>query len=511
MVVTVVARLLGGVGLLAVALTALLAWLAPEAPGLRYLAAAAGVGLAGWLYLDWDALRGHLRSRGGVEGITSWAIVAACAVAAGLALHITAQDPRRWDLSEQQIHSLRPASAEVLGRLKADQPLRVLGFYSSLGDARQESQRQHFKQLMEAVDAASDAVEWELIDPDEQPFRARQEDVTTHATVFARIGDRSERLHDPDEGDLINATLRLLSDSHRQVLFSEGHGELDRRAVGKRGLSQLSRRLDELGFQTGSIELLREPIPADCALLVMLGPRAALQPVERDALRSYVKGGGSLMLGIAPEVDAGLSGLLADWGLSLGDDLVLDPLMRSVVGDSSVPVSAEFGFHEITRSLQVPLMLPTARSVGTVEQDPSRVATFVLASTSEAALGERDLDAAAAEQGPDDLSGPVPLVAVSELRDADGQRSGRVLLAGDSDWLSDAFASQAGNLDLAVSAAAFLTEREDLVDIPSAGRPSHPLELSFLQELVIILLAVVGIPGGTVVAGVGVWVWRRSL
>ena len=54
---TIAGRLLGAVGLLSLALFGALSMFAAETPGLLWIAAGAGIGLASWVYLDWQMLR----------------------------------------------------------------------------------------------------------------------------------------------------------------------------------------------------------------------------------------------------------------------------------------------------------------------------------------------------------------------------------------------------------------------------------------------------------------------
>ncbi len=525
---TVSGRLLGAAGLLSLVLFATLSVFAAETPGLHWIAVGAAIGLAGWLYLDWPMLRDLFGSQGGRSQAASWLLILMVATIFTLVAYMAEKKPQRWDHSESQMHSLSEQGQAILEQLPPGLDVEVLAFYVSLGDRAQESQRQTFRSLTEAARAVRPEIHVELVDPETHPARASLAQVNSNATVIVTVtpqegngAARSERLNDPDEGALVNALLRLGSGERPAIYIITGHGESSLTGQGAQGLEVLARRLDELGFAVAELDTLRGAnVPSDTRLLILAGPLVPLTDSEAQSIRSWVEGGGSLLVCSEPRLPGdgpertgttGLEAALSDWGMQAMDNIIFDEVMRRALGDATFPISERFAMHEITRELRLPLVLGTARSLKAAESSAAGAEVSVLATTSEAAWGESHLDAETYSPDQDDELGPVVLALAAELPSVDSAKPGRVVLVGDRDWLSDGLLAEFGNLDFATRVIGHLSRRDEVVQIPPLGITSGTLGMTFLQELLAILTAVLLVPGSLLLAAGVVWGWRKSL
>jgi hypothetical protein len=526
--VTLFARLLGAAGLLSGLLFASLALFAADTPGLHWIAASAALGLGGWLGLDWPLVSGFFASRGGRSQAASATLILLVAGICGLVSYVGEQRPKRWDHTETGMHSLTEQGRGVLASLPDTLRIEIVAFYVSMGDRFQESQRQGFRSLAEAARAHRPSMRFELVDPETNPARAAMSGITANATVIVSMTPstpeagpaRSETLQNPDESDLINALLRLHSNERPAIYVITGHGEVSLSGSGAEGLGLLARRLGDLGFEVSELDTLRgADIPQDARLLILAGPQVPMTAPEAAQVRTWVEAGGSLLVCSEPKLpgderqDAGRTGLedaLAAWGLQAADDLIFDEVMRRALGDATFPISERFALHEITRDLRLPLVLGTARSIITAEDAPSGAALSALAMTSAAAWGETRLDAESYSPDEEDHLGPVTLAAAAEISGA-GDQPGRVVLVGDRDWLADGLLGEFGNLDFATRTIGYLARRSELIEIPPRGQLSGSLSLTFLQELLVIITAVLLVPGAFLLGSLVVWGWRKSL
>jgi len=522
-------RVLGALGMLVLAGCGVLGLLAPSVPGLQWLTVAGLASIGGWLFLDWEAVHSFFNSRGGRSQTASWVLVILVTAIGGLLLHLAEANPKRWDGTEGAIHSLQDRTRSVLQDLPSDRTVTAVGYFVGMGEPRQEAARRRFEGMMQAARSIRPGLSFELVDPDANPTRAMTDEVTSNGTVLLTLsgggGDlvapKTERLQNPDEQDLVNALVRLASNRTRAIYFTTGHGELALDDKGATGLGLLAGRLTSLGLQVRELNTLREAtIPEDAAALVVAGPRAPLTPAEAKTVQEWVDAGGSLLVAAEPRSPGpqarearatGLEEALASWGIVFQDDLVFDEVMRRAVGDASFPLCDRYSYHQVTDGLRLPLLLHTARSVVDTQPDPELVTVFHLVQTSEAAWGETNLDADVFGLDDQDHRGPVTTIALAELHGETGTRGGRVLAAGDADWLSDGLLGEFGNLDFAIRAFGMLAEEDDLVELPPRDTQGASLSLSFLQELVVILLAVLLVPGAVGLGGGIVWAWRSRL
>jgi ABC-type uncharacterized transport system involved in gliding motility auxiliary subunit len=239
---------------------------------------------------------------------------------------------------------------------------------------------------------------------------------------------------------------------------------------------------------------------------------------EIAALARYVEGGGALFIAIDPRAQTNLYGLLQSFGVTLGDDVVVDRAL-AIFGQATTPYGAEYDEqHEITRLLRDPTLFPMVRSV---ELDPAAAADFsVLVRTGRDSWAERDLDAwrenGRAEYSESDLLGPVPIAVAGTPRGASTpagappaeQKSGRLAVFGDSDFATNQYLGAASNRDLFVNTINWLAGEVDSISLrPNLSRASS-FQMSQEQFRFLQYVSLLVVPEAIAVVGVLVW-WSR--
>lgn len=502
----VLARLIGAVGLLATLAVGAMLLVAPDLPGMRTLAATGALGLAGWLYLDWPAVSAWIASRGGAELARATTLLLVLAGIGAVAVRIADRLDMRWDLSPADVHSVQERTRDVLAELDVD--VAVTGFFVSQGDAIERSHRARWQALAEAFDAASPRLDFRSVDPDVQRREADQAGVRGNGLVLVRAGERTERLFSPDEESLLNAILRVAAARDRAVYVTTGSGE---RAVegGRTGLAQLTARLSALGLRVDPLDVLRREIPSDAAVVLVIDPSTALPESAATRLETWVEDGGALLVAAERGRPTGLESTLAGWGLQSADAIVVDPLVRAVVGDATTPLVAEYGLHASVRGLRSPALFAGVMPTIDAPHAPRAATVYELARTSELAWGERTLEGEPA-QGEEDLAGPVSLLSLVELH-PEGEAAGMVALSGDADWLSDPAMEQLGNGDLAIRVIGHLARQADLVQLPPRERVVGTLEIDWMARVVLGIGAVLLVPGVCFLVAGALWMRRRRL
>jgi len=285
------------------------------------------------------------------------AVVATIAVLVilGLVNFLAVQNAARYDLTENQLFTLAPASQEVVQTL--EEPVRVVIF-----DSVQNPQD---VQLLESYRRQGNNFSFEYVDPFANPTLAQSFGATQTGMVFLEAGgDRRflqtigatanpENLGTPEtlsERELTNALAQIVSNETLNVYFVQGHGEppID---GSEPGFTQAIESLQDQNYQVQPLNLAAaQAVPADADVVVVAGPAQEFFPAEVDALETFVTGGGGLMLMLDPRSDAGLNTLLDDWGVILDDRLVLDTSgAGQFVGlGPAAPIVTNYGNHPIT-------------------------------------------------------------------------------------------------------------------------------------------------------------------
>ena len=126
------------------------------------------------------------------------------------------------------------------------------------------------------------------------------------------------------------------------------------------------------------------------------------------------------------------------------------------------------------------------------------------------------------DPGEEDSPGPVSVAVAVEPRGPEPPPAGegaeieppeepkaRLVVFGDSDFLSDTEIANAGNLVLAVNAFNWLAAQEHALGIPPRAVDQSGLYLSAGEMNAVLLVTLAVIPGLAVVAGILVWRRRR--
>ena len=413
---------------------------------------------------------------------------------------------KRFDFTASKRYTLSPQSVKVLKKLK--QEVNVIGFFSS------GTEKNRAKELLEQYAYYSQKFKYTFIDPDRHPLEAKKYNVTHYNTLVVMCGKKREQIYELSEEKLTNAIIRVTRKETKTIYFLSGHGEHDINDAGKSGYSEFKTALTDKGFEVKNLLLVKEPsVPKDAALVIIAGPQKELLKKEVECLEDYLKKGGHLFFLLDPETSEELKRLLHKEGIVLHDDIIVDKMSRLFGGDYLIPVIMRYApDHPITKDFKLACFFPLTRSVEVGEKLPKDIQAKVLAWTSENAWGETDINllktANQAGFDKDDVAGPVP-VAVAAWSE---QKTGfKIVVVGDSDFISNTYLNLSGNKDLALNIISWLTAEKDLISIPPKKTATQPLVLSRTQAQVIFWLPVVAVPLSILAFGFIVYLRRRKL
>jgi ABC-type uncharacterized transport system involved in gliding motility auxiliary subunit len=481
-----------------------------------YIAANAGLGafaLVTYLSTGLDHLRTMLSERStkyGANTLLGSLIFLAILV---IVNYIAFQNPRRFDLTEQGIYSLSPQSISVVKNLEKDLGVQAFvegGINPPLQD------------LFESYAYHSDKFKGRLIDPDREPQLAEQLQIRTYNTVQLTYGNESTKITTPTEESITNAIIKVTRESKKVICFVEGHGEPDIDDMEARGLSSLKQALADENYEVKKILLATlADIPEDCSVVALIGPSRALLDAEMQAIDRYLKTkNGRMLVALQPRRSEELKPMLGDWGVGVGDDIVVDQVIRLFQGPALglAPLVRDYGAHEITEQLRQLTVFPMTRSVKTAAAGKAGLTAIELAKTSDSSWAETDLAALferneAALEEPADQKGPISIaVAVDADLKAMGSGDGSARLAvyGSADFaLNRELEGTYYNRDLLLNTIGWLAGQTDLLSIRTKTVRASRVSFTQDQGTVIFYLSVLVIPQILLLVGLVVW-WRRE-
>ncbi|MBW2268438.1 MAG: Gldg family protein [Deltaproteobacteria bacterium] len=483
---------------------------------------AVGVGLlAAAAITNLDALRERMHSgearrvgRYGSSALLSTALVVAIL---GLLGFLSTRYQHRFDLSEQQVHSLTSQTENVLAALEED--VEAIALFPTLGV-------QPVRDLLDRYAYASPRFKVTYADPNERPdvlarTHVSEEDLG-QGLLHISFGGESTQVREVTEERVTNALVKLSRTGEKTVYFLEGHGERPVQgepAATKEGFSRAAEALVNENYRVEKLLLAATgAVPDDADVVVVAGATRPLLEAEQAALQAYLERGGALLTLIDPRAQTDLVDRVRAWGVDIGDDVIVDRRL-AIFGQATSPFAQSYDTsHAITKDMRETTLFHMARSVRGREG-----ADFTeLVMTGDDSWAERDLDRffgdGEAELDDADLAGPVSVgvagtlsfAAASDTEGVATQVEARVAVFGDADFAANERLDAYRNRDLFVNTVNWLMGDVEAISIrPSISRASR-FQLSAEQFVRIRTLSLFVLP--ELLAIIGIWVWwsRRS-
>jgi len=184
---------------------------------------------------------------------------------------------------------------------------------------------------------------------------------------------------------------------------------------------------------------------------------------------------------------------------------------RTVGGGPRTPLAVAYGTHVITRGFEIATMFDDVRPLGAAERPASGGRPVVLARTSarsfatSATEGEPAFDAARG-----DSEGPFVLAAATTIGAAARPKEQfRLVVFGDSDFVSNAYLGRQGNRDFFLRALAWLLGEEEATVVAVDQRENRRIELTEQTRAWMYIVNLGVLPLIPLVAGVVVFMRSR--
>ena len=341
-------------------------------------------------------------------------------------------------------------------------------------------------------------------------------EIGTSNTVVVLLGDRFETVERPTEGALFEALHRLTSAEDATVVLLRGEGEGDPEDYSDVGFSGLASALATEGFRLRSVvTAAMQEVPDGTDAVLLLAPRRRLLDSAVAALGRYLAAGGRLVALFEPGIETGLESLLAEYGITTPDAVIVDPASAGfeAEGPGVAIVAYNYETHPTTQGLSSNRMtfFPGARSFTLRKPKPGDALKRTVLSSPRSWLSE---DLGVLERGE---AGDAPADARQDYRaiGAAGvfpREAGetRIAVFGDADFASNRYLRAVYNLDLIVNTVHWAVAREAAI----TQRPKIATAVQFPLPLASTMGTFYGVgllvPELLLIAGGLVWLRRRS-
>ena len=332
-----------------------------------------------------------------------------------------------------------------------------------------------------------------------------------------------KRTHFKGEAMFTSAIYSVISARQARAYFLEGHGEHNPEGDdGLMGYSRFAGVLRENNLQLGKLSLVGPTeIPNDCNLLIIAGPRSTLSSSTLEKIDKYLKQGGRLFAlfsfhGVRRQT--GLERVLAEWGVAVGQNVVIDEKSHDAQDKNNMVVYS-YGNHPLIKPLirhQLYLVLPrqVARDPHAANgADAPQVDSLIYSSPAGHVITDIRQDGGMRESV-NDVRGNISLMVAVEkggIRNVSAERGAtRIVVAGDSLFLNNNNIDREANHELAAHAINWLLARNDLlVAVPPRPIAEYKLTMTEAQLSAARWILMSAFPGAVLLLGGLVWLRRR--
>jgi ABC-type uncharacterized transport system involved in gliding motility auxiliary subunit len=445
--------------------------------------------------------------------------------------YISFRHYKRIDLTQNKIYSISEQTREIASAI--DQPVSVYVFFP-----RTSRLFTYISYTLEEIRRANPLIEVEYIDIDRDLVRvqefARKYKLSSEDYIVVTCSDNFRVLVLNDlaefeyagafyeqqepalkgftgEQAVISALISVTSEETTTIYFTYGHGEKNiDDTSSKMGYESARNSLRHNNYQVKSILLAEATvIPADCRLLIIAGPQTPFTDHELDLLKVYIDAGKPLLIMLDPGESTGIENLLKNFDIVAGFDIVFDPVQCVPFASPAYLLSNVVAQHQITDPLKNMMgMFFIARSITTLPVYSEKIYSSVLVETSDKGWAEKHPDQEPIEFNPDiDIPGPIPIAQAVELQT---EPFTRMVVFGDSDFLTNSQIVNLANNDLFIRAVTWLVHKKETVAIPTKTFDRETIAITSSQMRTISYIVVLFMPLTSLSIGIFVWVLRRK-
>jgi ABC-type uncharacterized transport system involved in gliding motility auxiliary subunit len=370
------------------------------------------------------------------------------------------------DMTQANRSVLTKGSIEILEQMSG--PINLTIFATNDDANNGNTFRQGIINFIAKYQRSKDDIKIKFINPVEEPKLAQDMGVRVDGEVVVEYNKRTEHITPPfAEQDLTNLFVRLYRTNNKPVMYLDGHGEKNLRGLKNYDLGEFGKQLENKGLKFSNPDLtVLDRVPDEGAMLVIASPKVDVTKVEANKILTYLNSGGNLLWLLDDNNLRGLDKVAAYLGVTISDSKVIDPSSLQYGASENVSFALAYGDHPITNNFMLRTQYLNAHEViakGTFENGWEVSNLIDVAPNGWVSSKKKDQDKQLTYDSKFDKKGPINIaVALKRTYEKKGQR---VIVVGNSSFLSNNLITSGGNLDLGVNIMNWLAGDDRLITI----------------------------------------------
>ncbi|MFW2372952.1 MAG: GldG family protein [Gammaproteobacteria bacterium] len=401
-------------------------------------------------------------------------------------------------------HSLSQDTQQLLASL--DGPVLIRSY-----QVEDISMEQAVNDILGRYQRIKPDISYRLVNPELEPDLARADNISRYGQTIIKYKQQTETIDSLSEQNISNALLRLSREHKATLYFLSGHGERKPTDISPLGYNTLSNQLVSQGFALKSLQLLEHSLQNIDGTLVISSPSHPLLAGEIEQITQFIDQGGNLLWLQDPGEQLGLEALAQHLKVQFIDGVVVDDdqnlrTVLNITHPAKLPILS-YKLHPITENMKYFTLFITASALYARENEEWQSTPILL--TQDSSWSETDgfiIDAKFdLEQG--DTKGPLS-IGLALQREHEGKQQ-RIVIIGDTDFISNNNIGQGANLTFTMNSLNWLTEDEALISISVKNAPDTQLNLDDSQIAIIGFGFLILLPLLLLASGFYIWNKRR--
>lgn len=421
------------------------------------------------------------------------------------------------DVTQANRNILTQGSVNILKSMKDPVNITV---YATNDDANHgDTFRKGMIDFMARYQREKKDISLKFINPSAEPKLAQEAGVKVDGEVVVEYNKRTEHIVPPiAEQEMTNLLVRLSRSNQQAVMYLDGHGERHLLGIKNHDIGEFGKQLEAKGFKFANPDLtIAQAVPTNGAMLVIASPQVDLSEIEAKKIKTYLESGGNLLWLLDDDNLRGLEEVADYLGVTVSPGIAVDMTAAQYGADAKVAFASLYGEHAITRNFQLRTLFPEAHEVDATASYEFgwKVARLVEVAPNGWLESDRIVDGGKNQKAvfdeKKDKRGPINIgVALERVYGKKGQR---VVVMGNSNFLSNTFITNGGNLDFGINIVNWLAGDDSLITIQPMPLKDINVTIPSDDTSRIVAWSVFHgfqyfIPLGFFVAGFWLW-WKR--
>lgn len=412
---------------------------------------------------------------------------------------------KSFDVSKNELNSLAQQSKDILSKL--DSEMMVTVFFSG---KEGKEQKDIIGQFVRRYQDISSQVKIRYIDARKRPdltseFKVEAEGLASFVEYKGkRIRIELEKIN--EEG-ITNAMVKATRSGKKTIYFLTGHSEREDGNEKAEQIGFLKKALEDASYEVKNWNLLKDgKIPENVDMIALIGPKSYVTEGEMSLIFAYAKQGGRLFISADPDAGHNIGELTKSFGIQYQHNFIYDDsgiLLGQELG--MVPIFNYSSTSEITKSMPKNENGITIFNRASVieKMNDTKFEVEKIAWTHPKTYSAKDLR-------PGEVSGTPGSYAVmmSSKGKLEGDKEFLVIVAGDTDFMTNQGMRFGVNRDLGLNIFASLLKETDLVSIRPKQAIGSMVNMTQSQFMILVFVFIIPLPILLFSASGWIW-WRR--